>query len=253
MKIAVISDIHGNLPALEAVWKDLLPHEPACIYCLGDLVNFAGWDNEVVDFIRERHIPAVLGNHDEGIGQGRDSFGFSFESEEQRLFGIHSIAQVNRSITPRNRAFLNDLPFSISLSFGFPFHNMRIMLTHGSPLSNRDYVEEDTEEMQLIELLDEASAEILVLGHTHRPFHRAIYAEEGNQKQYRHIINAGSVGKPKHGDNKACYVILDILDSITVHFHYVAYDTGKVIGHIHSLGLGNAYDSFLETGITKHI
>ncbi|HVS97763.1 MAG TPA: metallophosphoesterase, partial [Puia sp.] len=68
MRIAILSDIHANLPALEAVLFDIGQQHADCIYCLGDLVNFAGWDNEVIHLVRQSNIPTVQGNHDEGIG-----------------------------------------------------------------------------------------------------------------------------------------------------------------------------------------
>jgi predicted phosphodiesterase len=73
MKLAIISDIHANLPALEAVFRDINNENPDEIYCLGDLVNFAGWDNEVIDRIRHRNILTIQGNHDEGIGRGNST------------------------------------------------------------------------------------------------------------------------------------------------------------------------------------
>ena len=76
MKLTFISDIHANLPALEAVWTDIQKHAPDNIFCLGDLVNFAGWDNEVIDFIKQHNITTIQGNHDEGIGNRQNDFRF---------------------------------------------------------------------------------------------------------------------------------------------------------------------------------
>ena len=256
MKFVFISDVHANLPALEAVWSDMQQHQPDDIFCLGDLVNFAGWDNEVIDFIRDHSVTSLQGNHDEGIGYGYTQFNYSSKTEEQREFGLASIAYVNKTISAGNCKYLKSLPFSIKFDFHFPYHNIRLALVHGSPLSNNDYIFPGTDEEQLLEMLDEVNADILVAGHTHKPFHKAIFCEEGNHKLYRHFINAGSVGKPKHGDNKACYVLLNINEtlhlsdpsSIEVQFFYVPYDVQKVVDKIHALGLGNAYDDFLLNG-----
>jgi putative phosphoesterase len=256
MKLAFISDIHANLPALEAVWQDIQQYQPDDIFCLGDLVNFAGWDNEVIDFMRKQNITSLQGNHDEGIGYGYKQFQYSFKTKEQNEFGIASIAYVNEHIEPGNRKFLKSLPFSINLEFHFQFHNIRLALAHGSPVSNNEYVLPDTSEGRLLELLNEINADILIAGHTHKPFHKAVFCEEENNKLYRHFINAGSVGKPKHGDNKACYVMIDIDEnlqlndpgSVQVQFRYIPYEAQKVITKIHELGLGNAYDEFLLKG-----
>lgn len=255
MKLAFISDIHANLPALEAVWQDIQQHNPDSIFCLGDLVNFAGWDNEVIDFIRSRNITCVQGNHDEGIGNGYTQFKYSFKTEAQKEFGIKSIDYVNKTISPANQNFLKSLPFLITFEFHFSC-KMRLVLVHASPLDINQYLLPDTSEEELLKMLHEAHADILICGHTHRPFHKAIFCEEENHKLYRHFINAGSVGKPKHGNNKACYVMIDINEdrlladsrSVVAHFFYVSYDVKKVIDKIHAIGLGNAYDDFLLNG-----
>lgn len=256
MKFIFISDIHANLPALEAVWQHVQQHDPDDIFCLGDLVNFAGWDNEVINFIRKHNITCIQGNHDEGIGNAYTQFKYSFKTEAQKQFGIASINYVNNSITAGNRKFLKSLPFLVNFEFHFSFNKIRLALIHGSPLSNNDYILPNASEKKLLQMLTEANADILVAGHTHRPFHKAIFCEEGNHKLYRHFINAGSVGKPKHGNNKACYVLLRIDDtlllsdpaSVIVEFYYVSYDVERVIEKIHTNGLGNAYDYFLLHG-----
>lgn len=254
MKFIFISDIHANLPALEAVWHHLKQHDPDNIFCLGDLVNFAGWDNEVINFIRSHNITCIQGNHDEGIGNDYTQFNYSSKTEAQKQFGIASINYVNNTITPGNRKFLKSLPFLVNFEFHFSFNKIRLALVHGSPLSNNEYILPDATEKKLLEMLIVANADILVTGHTHKPFYKAIFCEEDNF--YRHFINAGSIGKPKHGNNKACYVMVTIDDSVLlsdpatvlVEFYYVPYDVEKVIEKIHSNGLGNAYDDFLLYG-----
>lgn len=256
MKFAIISDIHANLPALEAVLRDLDSENPDEVYCLGDLVNFAGWDNDVIHLIRHRNILTVLGNHDEGIGNAKDAFPFSYADQAQKEFGLASIKKVNAALSDSHRSFLRNLPYNIALEFRFPFHPVRVALTHGSPVSNNDYIQPGSPDEVLKELLDIAHADILLMGHTHRPFHRALLSSEENRTRYRHAINVGSVGKPKHGTPEACYALLEFdehfrleePDALSVKFRYIPYDTGAVIHHLHSLGLSNAYDKFLRTG-----
>ena len=256
MKLVFISDIHANLPALEAVWEDIQKNSLDNIFCLGDLVNFAGWDNEVIDFIRSHNIITIQGNHDQGIGNRNADFPFSYQTQAQKEFGILSIKKVQESITETNRNFLQNLPFSVLVTFKFTGQIIRLAMVHGSTRSNEDYVKENMPDSVLLKMLNDINADILIMGHTHKPFHKSIFIEEENHKIYKHAINAGSVGKPKHGNNKACYVLLNIDEklqlnnpsSITVRFFYVPYDVEKVIRKIHLTGLGNAYDDFLWKG-----
>lgn len=256
MRIAVISDIHANLPALEAVMEDVDKQQVDDIFCLGDLVNFAGWDREVIELIKKRNITSLQGNHDEGIGYNKSMFSFSHKTKEQHEFGLLSMKRVQETLTKEYKTFLSNLPFMLQLQFRFPFHNLYIAMVHGSPSNNTEYIYSNSKDEYLLELMDSINCDILLMGHTHKPFHRAIFCEEENRKIYRHAINAGSVGKPKHGNNNACYVILEMSpehnlsdpSSVRVHFMEVPYDVEKVIRHIHEIGLPDAYDDFLKHG-----
>jgi len=254
MKLAFISDVHANLPALTAVLKEIKQHSPDDIYCLGDLVNFAGWDNQVIDLIRQYDITCIQGNHDEGIGYRREDFPFSYSNEAQKHFGHLSILRVNKVITDENRRFLADLPFMLQLEFRFPFHHIRLAMVHGSISSNNEYVQKDTSDEYLLEMMDTVNADVLLMGHTHIPYHKAIFCEEENRKIYRHVINVGSVGKPKNDTTDACYCLVEIHnnadlsspDALKVHFYDVSYNTQEVIDRIRIDGLSGAYDDYLN-------
>lgn len=254
MKLAFISDIHANLPALQAVLKDIAQQEPDDIYCLGDLVNFAGWDNEVIDLIRKLSITCIQGNHDEGIGYHRPDFQFSYSNEAQKHFGHLSIQRVNKIISEEHRCYLLGLPFMLQLEFRFPFHHLRLAMVHGSVSSNNEYVQKDTPDAYLLEMMDSINADILLMGHTHIPWHKAIFREEENRKTYRHTINVGSVGKSKNGSTDAGYCLvqihsntdLSVPDSVQVQFRHVPYDTQQVIARIKAEGLPGAYDDYLS-------
>lgn len=254
MKLAFISDIHANLPALIAVLKDIEQQQPDDIYCLGDLVNFAGWDNEVIELIRSRNITCIQGNHDEGIGYRHHDFPFSYSNEAQKHFGHLSIQRVNKIISEAHRRFLSELPFMLQLEFRFPFHHLKLAMVHGSISSNNEYVQKDTPDEYLLELLDSINADVLLMGHTHVPYHKAIFCEEENRKIYRHVINAGSVGKSKSGNTDGCYCMVQIHgninlsspESVQVQFSHVPYNRAQVIAKIEKAQLPDAYHAYLK-------
>lgn len=256
MKLAFISDIHANLPALETVLRFIEHQRPDNIYCLGDLVNFACYDNEVIDLVRAKNVLCIQGNHDEGIGNNKSEFPFSFSNEEQFVFGLLSIKRVNKIITDGNRQYLSSLPFMFQLEFRFPYHRLRLAMVHGSVFSNNDYIKESTPNELLLEMMDSIDADVLLMGHTHVPYHKTIFSERENKKIYRHVINVGSVGKSKTGSTDACCCIVNINkdttlespDSVDVHFEFLPYDTARVIKRIRDEGLSHAYDKYLVTG-----
>ncbi len=98
MKIALFSDIHANLPALEAFFKDVEAKMPDAIYCLGDLVGYNVWPNEVIDEIRKKRIPSITGNYDFGIGRSTDDCGCAYKTDEEKAMGKISIAYTNEII-----------------------------------------------------------------------------------------------------------------------------------------------------------
>ncbi len=141
----------------------------------------------------------------------------------------------------------------IQLEFRFAFHSLRLAMVHGSVTTNEEYVTEDITDAEILAMMAAVNADILLMGHTHVPYHKRLFTEEENRKVYKHAINVGSVGKPKHGDLKACYTLIDIErgtdlsdpDAVQVHFEYIPYETVRVIRNIRELGLPDAYDDYL--------
>lgn len=231
MKIALFSDIHANLPALEAVLADMDTKQPDAVYCLGDLVGYAPWPNEVIDLIRARRIPTIAGNYDEGIGLHSDECGCAYKTDEDKATGKVSIRLTNAWVDAARRAYLRDLPAHIAVDFRFGGESLRLLLVHGSPRKINEYLFEDRDEKSLLRILKDANADIMAFGHTHKPWHRAL----ADGPHFRHAINTGSVGKPKDGDPRACYVLLHLdahasktsKESIRVEFVRVPYDVEK--------------------------
>lgn len=211
MRIALFSDIHANLPALEAVLADIDNKKVDAIYCLGDLVGYNVWPNEVCRMIRERGIPTIKGNYDNGIGLNSNDCGCAYKTDEDKANGAVSISYTNEIIEDAERHYLNTLPAHIRVEYQLK-ENFEILLVHGSPRRINEYLFEDREEQSLLRIMQGAKADIMCFGHTHKPYHRVI-EDEG---RYRHAVNIGSVGKPKDGDVRACYVILEIEDDFTL-------------------------------------
>lgn len=212
--VTIFGDIHANLPALEAVLRDIDARGLTNLYCLGDLVGYGTFPNEVVESIRARNIPTLMGNYDHGVGHDSDDCGCAYKTPEARALGDRSIAWTNAHTSAENKAFLRALPAQIPLALG----DLRVMLVHGSPRKVNEYLYADRPDASFERLLDLVSADVLVCGHTHLPYHKLLPSG-------RHVINAGSVGKPKDGDPRAGYVVLRASGrDLNVEFARVAYD-----------------------------
>lgn len=252
MKIALFSDIHANFPALQAVLADIDSRNPDLIYCLGDLVGYAPYPNEVINEIRKRKIPTIAGNYDEGIGLASDECGCAYKAPEEKSNGAISIAYTNNIVKPKEREFLKNLPRHFAIDFEHNGEKFKFLMVHGSPRKINEYLFEDRDEKSLMRIMEFGHADIMAFGHTHKPYHRILKNTEGGT--FRHAINIGSVGKPKDGDNRACYVILDINpessmtnpDSVKVEFVRVAYDFESIAQAIETTILPNEYADMLR-------
>lgn len=250
MKIALFSDIHANLPALEAVMSDIDSRNPDAVYCLGDLVGYAPWPNEVITTIRKRYIPTIAGNYDYGVGRNSNECGCAYQTDEDKVRGEKSIKFTNQLVTNSNREYLRTLPTHIRLELGEAGDLNDLLLVHGSPRKINEYLYEDRPDRSFKRMMELANAQILAFGHTHKPFHKI--SETGGG--YRHAINIGSVGKPKDGDPRACYVILEWKDkldfsepeSLSVSFQRVSYDVEKAASAIEETNLPNPFANMLR-------
>jgi putative phosphoesterase len=257
MKIALFSDIHANLPALNAFFQDVEARKPDAIYCLGDLVGYNIWPNEVVNEVRKRGIPTIAGNYDFGIGRTSDDCGCAYKTDEEKANGAVSIAFTNEIVQPDERAYLRTLPAHIKVEFQLNIDKVNLLLVHGSPRRINEYLFEDREEKSLLRIMHDADADVMCFGHTHRPYHRILNDITDGQGRYRHAINIGSVGKPKDGNPKGGYVILHIShhstvrdkDSIRVDFVRFDYDIEKAAKAVEDSRLPDAYSESLRKGV----
>jgi putative phosphoesterase len=256
MKIALFSDIHANLPALEAFFKDVDERKPDVIYCLGDLVGYNIWPNEVVNEIKRRKIPTIAGNYDFGIGRTSNDCGCAYKTDHEKENGSVSISYTNSIMKDETRKYLRTLPAHIKVEFELNEDKLNLLLVHGSPRKINEYLFEDRKEKSLLRIIKQADADILCFGHTHKPYHRILNSGTNGQNHFRHAINIGSVGKPKDNNPKGCYVMLTIddnssilgKDSIQVEFIRFEYDIEKAAKAVEESPLPNEYADMLRKG-----
>jgi predicted phosphodiesterase len=245
MRFALISDIHANLPALEAVLNhiDARPDVDA-IYHLGDLVGYAPWPNEVVSLLRERAIAGVAGNYDSTTATGYQHCGCRYEDPHQEGLSHLSYAWTRQHTSEPTRRWLAGLPFRIDLRpLGGHVAGPRLTLVHGNPVLNTVYWTVDRSDAFCIRMAEQLGAregDVVAFGHTHLPWYRPAGGF--------HFVNTGSVGRPKDGDPRAGYVLLDLAGSVNVEFVRVQYDVARAVAAILASDLPDDFAQYLKTG-----
>ena len=246
MRYALISDIHANLPALEAVLDDISGRDGVgATYHLGDLVGYAPWPDEVVEVLRGTGIPGVAGNYDSTVATNYRHCGCRYEDTRQEELSHVSYEWTRAKVTDATRAFLGTLPFRIDLRpLGGHTGGPTVILLHGNQALNTVYVTVDRADDFLSKMGAAAGAtpgDVVCFGHTHLPWHRMIGGV--------HYVNTGSVGRPKDGDPRAGYVLLDVDErGVRADFIRVAYDVDRAAGAIIESELPDEFAEFLRTG-----
>jgi predicted phosphodiesterase len=245
VRYALISDLHANLPAFQAVRADIAQREIGAVYHLGDLVGYAPWPDEVVGLIAESGIAGVAGNYDSTVATDYEHCGCRYEDPRQEELSHLSYDWTRRHVSPTTKAFLEGLPFRIDLlPKGGHLAGPRIVLVHGTPTLNTVYWTEDRPDEFCLKMAAHAgmrAGDVIAFGHTHKPWHR----EAGGI----HFVNTGSVGRPKDGDWRAGYVLLDLgKGPVTVEFVRVAYDVDEAMRGIRASDLPDDFAEDLNTG-----
>ncbi|CQH62390.1 MJ0936 family phosphodiesterase [Halobacterium hubeiense] len=218
MKVAVVSDVHSNLVALEAVLDDL-PDVDAVV-CAGDVVGYNPWPAECVDALRERDVPTVMGNHDRMVATDRN-------------FGGNGMAQAGvrhakRELNDVQLDWVQRLPRERTLFDG------RVKVVHDHPEVQDRYTYPDAFGPHLI-----GDEDALILGHTHVQHHE-VY-DEGI------VLNPGSVGQPRDRDPRAAYAVLDV-ETPSVEERRVEYDVDRVAEAVRDAGLPDGTADRLADG-----
>jgi len=237
---AIVSDIHGNLEALEAVLADMAQHRPASLVCLGDFVGYGASPNECIDRLRPMIQHAVVGNHDlAAIGLLRLTY---FNSN-----AATAATWTENTLTPENRAYLAALPFSVRWR--------ESLLVHASPAEpeNWHYVLTPVEASAEMEAYQEA---ICFIGHSHYP---GVFERQEERVRYtrapevrvekgrRYLVNVASVGQPRDGDPRAGYLLYDDAEKVLRHVR-LEYDLAGAMKRIFDAGLPRFLAERLQWG-----
>ena len=230
MKLAVISDIHGNVYALMKTFEDIDEQKVDKIICLGDLVGYGPHPNEVVALIKRREIPCIKGNYDASVVDG------DFTFIRDNTVNSFTLPWTCNEVRASNKHFLSELPTELN----YDFNGVKIKFTHGSPKKINEYLFENGDNTKNI--MNDLEEDVLVCAHTHIP----CVKKYGNKL----LVNVGSVGKPKIGKPNPTYAIIEIEDNgeIKVTFRYLEYEFKRIVKDCTMLNFPPAITSSYETG-----
>ena len=234
MKVALIGDVHGNLPALEAVLAHAAQQQVEAIWNIGDFVGYGAFPDEVVQRLKQENAVSIVGNYDLKVLQ--------VEQQQEALRRKRPDKQLAfrwayEHLSSESRAYLSSLPQELRLQV----EGKRILLTHGSPASNDEHLTPETPLPRLRELAQMAHADVVICGHSHQPFARKVAGVW--------FINTGSVGRPDDGDPRACYAILHIGPRyFRVRHHRVEYDVERAAAAIRENKLPEAFAQMILQG-----
>ncbi|WP_227353039.1 metallophosphoesterase family protein [Haladaptatus salinisoli] len=218
MKVGVISDVHANRVALDAVFDDMPPVD--ALLCAGDVVGYNPWPAECVEVLRDRVTAGVMGNHDRAV-VSETAFGFNSMASA-------GVEYARRELNDLQREWLAARPDSTNACDG------RVRLVHGHPNDPDHYTYPEEFGPHLL-----GDEDVLVMGHTHVQHHEVF--DEGA------VLNPGSVGQPRDRDPRAAYAVLD-LSSLSVEDRRVEYDVEAVREAVREAGLPERIGARLADG-----
>ena len=229
-RVAVITDLHANLPALQAALARIDELGVDAIYCGGDLVGYGPHPNEVCALIAEREIPTIYGNYDYAIARDLDDCGCAYVTAHDRELGQRSVDWTVAHTAQASKDFMRALPFDLRFAVG----DSAVHLVHGSPRKVNEYLFEDKPPSLYERLAAAEDAGVLVFGHTHKPWVR----DYGGVR----FVNCGSVGKPKDGDPRGAFAVLDAEGAeVRVTIERVDYDAAAVAREVADAGLPSEF------------
>jgi putative phosphoesterase len=225
-RVAVVTDIHANLLALETALQRIDADGIERVYCGGDLVGYGPRPNEVCGLMAERGIPTIYGNYDWAIARDEEDCGCAYVDGHDREIGQLSVDWTLAQTDRRSKDFMRGLPFDLRFELG----GKRVRLVHGSPRKVNEYLFEDKPAKTFERIAAGADCDVLVFGHTHKPW----VHEYGGVL----FVNCGSVGKPKDRDPRTAYAVLRSNGGdVAVEIVRVGYDADAVATEMREAGL----------------
>lgn len=246
MRLALISDIHANLPALDAVLAHIASRQGVdATFHLGDLVGYGPFPDEVVGRLRSRGIHGIAGNYDSTVATGYKHCGCKYEDAAQEDLAHRSFTWTLEHTSQSTKDALLALPFRLDLRpFGGHGAGPTVTLLHGNHVLNTVYVTLERSDdflRKMSSAIGAKAGDVICFGHTHIPWRRVVDGV--------HFVNTGSVGRPKDGDARAGYVLLDVdAGAVGAEFVRVDYDIERVAAAIVARGLPAEFAAFLRRG-----
>jgi putative phosphoesterase len=234
MKIALLGDIHANLPALETVLADAAAAGAEALWNMGDFVGYGPFPEQVVQRCRQEGMLAIVGNYDRKVLRYPAHPAKTHNSLKQTAF-----AWAAAQLSPTSHAYLAALPEQRRVETA----GWEALLCHGSPASIKEHLTLLTPDERLAELAQLAATPLVVCGHSHQPFARQVAGVW--------FINTGSVGRPDDGDPRACYALLELAPGrLAVEHRRLAYDVERAVAALRQLGLPAEFGAMLRQGRT---
>jgi putative phosphoesterase len=225
-RVAIVTDINANLQALEATLARIEELEIERIYCGGDLVGYGPHPNEVCALLAQRQIPTIYGNYDYAIARDLEDCGCFYPTPRDRELGEQSIAWTLAHTSEQSKDFMRPLPFDLRLELV----GKRVRLVHGSPRKVNEYLLEERAASTFERIAAMADCDVLAFGHTHKPWIRELAGVL--------FVNCGSVGKPKDGDPRASFAVLEPASGeVRVTIERVDYDVEAVAAEMRRVNL----------------